>query len=269
MRSFLAGLFLLSIAASGAWGQATGSVTVLGFQYNYRPDCWTPLRVHLDSTLSKPADYQIQVHQQDLDRDVVVFSRTVPLGPQAHQDYWVYFIPQPVGRRDEGGSLPSRPADMAAVLKVYLYDKAGKTQVAALPANFQASNIDPYYTPGVYSHGRGRKMVLCVMDRESNDVVRWEEYAGGPGRAGAGDDGRGDVRPRHHPRPAGQRAGLRLGRRGRLVRRRRAGRSARSAARRWKRCGGTSGGAASSWSASRRRRNGSTAWRRWRTCCRS
>ena len=40
-----------------AQGQAaTGYVTALGYQGYYRPDCWTPLLVHLDSSLSTPEE---------------------------------------------------------------------------------------------------------------------------------------------------------------------------------------------------------------------
>src|SRR5687768_3300097 len=61
IRFLWAGLVVLLLAGSGARGQATGFVRDFGFSGNYRADCWTPILVHLDSTSSQPAEYQIQV----------------------------------------------------------------------------------------------------------------------------------------------------------------------------------------------------------------
>src|SRR3982751_1532954 len=79
MRSLWAGLLLLLCLTTAASAQATGYVQELGFGGRYRADCWVPLLVHLDSTYSQPAEYQIQVHQQDLDQDTVIYTRTVTL----------------------------------------------------------------------------------------------------------------------------------------------------------------------------------------------
>ena len=91
MRSYLAGILLLFMASSALGQAATGYVTAMGYQSYYRPDCWTPLLVHLDSSLSTPEEYQIRVHQQDLDRDIVVYTHNVTLGPNDHRDFWAYF----------------------------------------------------------------------------------------------------------------------------------------------------------------------------------
>ncbi len=176
MRSFLAGIILLSITGS-ALAQATGFVTALGFQSNYRPDCWTPLLIHLDSTLSEPAEYQIQVHQQDLDNDTVVYARTVTLSPQGHQDYWAYFVPQPIGKEGDPGGLPNTRDALAQVLKVHLYDKNGRTLIATLPAGFSINNLDPKRLAGG-SRARGKKLILCVLER---DKPSWQDYFGAQG----------------------------------------------------------------------------------------
>src|SRR5687768_8275341 len=141
MRSFLAGSVLLLLLASAASGQASGQVLSLGLgQGYYRPDCWTPLLVQLRSTVSDPQEYQIQVHQQDLDKDTVVYTRVVTLNAQAQQDFWVYFVPQPT---DDGLPPPNSPVRLGDVLRVELYDKAGKRQIARLPVSFQINNLDP------------------------------------------------------------------------------------------------------------------------------
>src|SRR5688572_20420988 len=170
MRSFLAGSVLLLLLAGSASGQASGQVLALGLgQGNYRPDCWTPLLVQLRSTVSDPQECQIQVHQQDLDKDTVVYTRVVTLNAQAQQDFWVYFVPQPTD-----GGLPVRGAvPLQEVLRVELYDKAGKRQIARLPVNVPITNIDPHSVGTLGGGGRGKRLVLWVL---SKDKPAWLEY---------------------------------------------------------------------------------------------
>ena len=153
MRFLWAGLILL-LSATGAWAQANGAVRGLGFAGNYRPDCWTPLQIDLTSTISEPGEYQIQVHQQDLDQDTVVFTRTVTLGPQARESVWIYFLPQPTEQGLPDASSPI--VQLGDVLKVHLYDKKGRTHIASLPVQTQANNFESRN-----SH-RGTKLVLVV-----------------------------------------------------------------------------------------------------------
>ncbi|QOV87351.1 hypothetical protein [Humisphaera borealis] len=160
MRFLWAGLFVLSLT-SGALAQANGYVRELGFDGNYRPDCWTPLYVHLESTISEPAEYQIQIHQQDLDQDTVVYTRTITLGPQARDNVWVYFQPQPTNDGLPGGTSATPLGD---VLKVHLYDKAGKKHIAKLPiqSTVKANSLD---TGGSGLGGeRAVKVVLVVRE---------------------------------------------------------------------------------------------------------
>ena len=173
MRLLWAGLIVL-FSASGALAQATGYVRELGFAGNYRPDCWTPLLVHLDSTVSQPGEYQVQVHQQDLDQDTVVFTRTVTLGPNARENFWVYFLPQPTD-----GGLPGQGAvaQLGDVLKVHLYDKAGKAHIATLPVQAKANNLDPGGA-GMLGGDRGLKVVLVVLDQAAYHA---QEYANAQG----------------------------------------------------------------------------------------
>src|ERR1700722_575027 len=144
MRSSLAGLILFSVTVlsltSGAMGQATGQVLGIGFNNYFRPDCWVPLRVQLHSDSNDVKTYMIQVHQQDLDKDTVVYTRRVVLNPKpAITDYFVYFIPQPT----DNGLPEGDPKALGEVLKVYLYDEAGKTLINTLPITFGANSMDP------------------------------------------------------------------------------------------------------------------------------
>src|SRR5690242_10443358 len=66
-----------SLFLSSAFAQVSGSVESVGFQNNYRPDCWTPMVVVLKAETEKSADYLIRVRQEDMDRDRPVYTRTV------------------------------------------------------------------------------------------------------------------------------------------------------------------------------------------------
>ncbi|HXE55638.1 MAG TPA: hypothetical protein VN541_21620, partial [Tepidisphaeraceae bacterium] len=75
MRSSLAGLLILTLA-SAALGQVRGEVESIGFGSGfYRPECWTPMVVRLESTIDEPAEYRIEIHQRDLDFDHVVYVK--------------------------------------------------------------------------------------------------------------------------------------------------------------------------------------------------
>jgi hypothetical protein len=182
MRSLWAGLFVLLLIASNAGAQATGNVQLLGFSGYYRSDCWTPILVHLDSTISTPAEYQIQVSQQDLDQDTVIFTRTVtlgPAGPAGHGDYWVYFLPQPTNGGLRG---PNNAASLGDVLKVHLFDKKGKTHIAALPVSREAAgavqDVDQAGSVGATSEV-APKLVLAVVGDTA--AAHEDEYAGALG----------------------------------------------------------------------------------------
>src|SRR5690242_19761401 len=76
MRSFLAGSFLLLMLAASAFAQVRGEVESIGFGDGYyRPECWTPMVVRLQSQISDPMEYRIEVHQRDLDFDHVIYVK--------------------------------------------------------------------------------------------------------------------------------------------------------------------------------------------------
>ncbi len=173
MRSFLAGLTLVLSVAASAMAGARGEVVAMGFENRYRPDCWTPLLIQLNNDASTAANYMVQVHQLDIDKDTVVYTRVVTLNANAKQQkFWAYFVPQPVGPGPNDLGLPSSAKELGEQLKVYLYDEAGKAPIATLPITFGAGSVDP---PRITSaHGHGRKFVLCVLGEE--DKVTWSEY---------------------------------------------------------------------------------------------
>src|SRR5215212_8176599 len=120
MRSFWAGIFLLIFCAPAALGQATGFVEKIGFGKSYRPYGWTPLLVNLTSQIGDAAEYEIQVRQEDLDRDRVIFRRDIVLNPNKQEQFWVYFMAQPRGFDDASA------ASLNKFLDVRLCTKGGK-----------------------------------------------------------------------------------------------------------------------------------------------
>lgn len=167
MRAFRAGLLLLLalLPAGFAFGQQAvkGDVEAIGFDFNFRPDCWTPMLVNLTSTLSEPAEYDIVVEQEDLDSDTVVYKRRITLNAGRQDRFWVYFRP-----RTTRGSLPSNRLDLQRVLRVSLFTPNGKL-VTPLPLPSQAlTNVDER------NSNRGAKLVLVV--NEGGNLPGLKEY---------------------------------------------------------------------------------------------
>jgi len=167
MRFFIAGLLILSLPAA-ALAQARGQVLSLGFNNRYRPDCWTPMLVQLTSQSADSQVYQIQIIQEDLDRDRVTYTQSVTLGgnvegrPATTENFWAYFKPKPV---DDG--LPDATdttatlATLNSQLKIFLCDKDGK-QLSSLPLTSTILNVDPKHSLG--DPARGRRLILFVSD---------------------------------------------------------------------------------------------------------
>jgi len=164
MRLFLVGL-LLGVLQSAAAAQVTGFVEGIGFDSNYRPNAWTPMLVNLTSQNEKPEDYQIQIVQQDLDKDNVTFTRDITLNAGVQQRFWAYFVPQPT---DHG--LPAQSMDaLQKVLRVYLAtrpDASGRTkQLQQLPVRFTLNNLDSGGSE--WDLQRGQRLVLWITDGSS------------------------------------------------------------------------------------------------------
>src|SRR6266566_6922169 len=133
MRSYLAG-FLLLLLPSLAFAQARGEVESIGFQGLYRPGCWTPMVVKLVPTTGSVFTGRIEVIQEDLDRDQVIFTRQItltgnpPNGSAVEQRFWMYFMPQPNRGREALDDARS-PAELCNLIRVRLCSDSGKVLV--------------------------------------------------------------------------------------------------------------------------------------------
>jgi len=164
MRGWVAGLVVV-LAQSAALAQVTGFVESVGFDNNYRPNCWTPMLVNLTSQSDSAQDYQIQIVQQDLDKDNVTFTRDITLNAGVQQKFWAYFVPQPTD-----GGLPAKSMDaLQKVLRVYLStrpDSGGHTkQLLQLPVRLTLNDLDPAQTG--FEAPRGQRLVLWITDGSS------------------------------------------------------------------------------------------------------
>jgi hypothetical protein len=163
MRLLLVGLILVALH-SAAMAQVSGFVEAIGFNNAYRPDSWTPVLINLTSQSNATGDYQIQIVQQDLDRDNVTFTRDITLNAGTQQKFWAYFIPQPTNH----GLPDSSMDDLQKVLRVYLAtrpDGGGHTkQLAQLPVRLTLNNLDP---ADPMANNRGQRLLLWITDGSS------------------------------------------------------------------------------------------------------
>jgi hypothetical protein len=176
MRWFLSGMLILW-GATALFAQAAGEVESIGFGNIYRPGCWTPMVVRLHPQGGQSAIYQIRIIQEDLDRDRVLFTKTITLGGAVEgqmdvdQRFWTYFIPQPTGK-----GLPE-PADgvreLQKQLKVLLCTADGKP-ISQLAVNHTIRSIEPYATP--FQPQLGRKLILVVVDRQARSAPALGEF---------------------------------------------------------------------------------------------
>lgn len=176
MRWVLSGILIL-LGASSLFAQAVGEVETVGFGNVYRPGCWTPMVVRLNTLAADSALYQLRVIQEDLDRDRVLFTKTISLagnteGQPAHdQRFWMYFIPQPTGH-----GLPE-PAEglkeLQKQLKVTLSTNTGRP-VGTIPLTHPIRSVEPFasgFEPRI-----GHKLILVVTDRSSRSMPAWGEF---------------------------------------------------------------------------------------------
>src|SRR5438552_13170154 len=96
---WIASMLLILLFAAQAHAQAKGEVEAIGFGGNYRGDGWTSMVVRLTPDSSSTAAYKIQVIQEDVDRDKVLYERPITLtgnseGAVREQRFWMYFLPQ-------------------------------------------------------------------------------------------------------------------------------------------------------------------------------
>jgi hypothetical protein len=181
---FYGGLLILLIHVTVGLAQPTGVVESIGFGGHFRPDCWIPMVVRIAPDSSQTATYQIRIEQEDLDRDRVVYTRTITLTgnvegqPLNEQRFWMYFIPQPAQ-----GGLPSSRHDGTTVrelqnrLKVSLHTDRGRF-VAPITISDTINNLDPARM--TYDARRGTRFVLAVGEpgRSNPDFREYETAVG-------------------------------------------------------------------------------------------
>ena len=166
MRSFLAGLLLIALS-SAAVAQVRGEVESIGFDGCYRPDCWTRLVIRLESQISEPAEYAVEIHQRDLDFDHVIYVKSgITLNGHAVQKWEICFLPDPTN-----GGLPDNLSELQQRLRVYLTDKDRGRQLVQLPITSSVINLDP---PRDQFHAKGTRLVLYVADGSSKPA--WKDY---------------------------------------------------------------------------------------------
>ncbi|MEZ0265181.1 MAG: hypothetical protein ACAI43_10675, partial [Phycisphaerae bacterium] len=175
MRFTIAGILSLLMPVV-ALGQARGEVESIGFGGLVRPGCWTPMVVRLTPTTGNIFEGRIEVVQEDLDRDNVIFTRQIVLqgntassGDKA-QTFWMYFMPQPNrGERAVINSSTTRD-ELNKIIKVRLTSESGK-ELAKIPITQTVTLADPLGR----SSARGQKVVLTVGKEH---FPRFDEYQG-------------------------------------------------------------------------------------------
>lgn len=166
MRFMLAGILLVGLSATSALGQAgaEGEVESIGFDGNYRPNCWTPIKLKLSPLTGAPRTYRIAVAQEDLDKDKVTYSRPFtlsgnPEGQKIEERVWAYYRPQPFDHTAEN-------------LKIFLYNEKGEQEVIVrVPPNTMLRTLDEE------RERPGRRLVLLVCTSQSSPM---DPYLDGP-----------------------------------------------------------------------------------------
>lgn len=152
-----------------ALAQPRVEVESIGFGQHFRPDAWCPVLVRVTPDTPESREYQLRIHQRDLDGDEVTFVRTITVtgGLDAEQrkpqKFWTYFRPEPLDGglpdgRDPGGSLTA----LRRRLRIELCDAGGKPVASAAIADAILS-LD---TAAESARGpRGARLVLLVGTR--------------------------------------------------------------------------------------------------------
>lgn len=182
MRLLMAG-FLCLFVPTVALAQARGDVQSVGFDNHIRPGCWTPLLVRLTPTTGSPFNGRIEVVQDDLDKDEVIFTRQInltgnnPNGPPLDQRFWMYFIPQPNRGDRETIDDNLNPVDLTRMIKVRLCNDSGK-ELIKLPITTSIRLLDNIRGGSMSGPPRGRKAVLAVTARSRIDASEYQAVVG-------------------------------------------------------------------------------------------
>ena len=178
MRLSLAG-FILLFTATTALGQAKGDVESVGFDGWYRPNCWTPMRLRLLSSINDARDYKIQIIQEDLDGDHVSFTRPFTLngnpdGRRSPERVWVYFRPAPrlVPLLAQAGPIPTAE-ELTRRIRIYICEPNGR-QITQIPIPRSAptlKSLDDLGSSAFSGSYRGTRLIIGVGTAESQPVL--------------------------------------------------------------------------------------------------
>ena len=153
-----------------ASAQVSGVVDTIGFDGQYRPGCWTPMLVRLQSTGAPTGLYELRVWQHDLDGDTPYYSTRVTLTQgKGEQRFWTYFLPEPIHGGMTGAM--STVGELQQRLRITVHNAAG-TELAQLALGASVPQaIDPILAFNG-DRGRGRRFVVFVRDGGSAPPLR-------------------------------------------------------------------------------------------------
>lgn len=177
MRLSVAGLIIASLLVSAA-SAADDFVQSIGINGRYRPDRWTPLVVHLTPQAAEPRPYQIQVWQDDLDSDKVLYTKDITLSPGGPQTFEVYFVPRPTG---EGIGFNS-VGELQQALKVRLCEKPAEGK-RAQDARVVIDRISIAFTVSPFDPQENQprtRLILFVTEGGISSQPVFNEYRIGP-----------------------------------------------------------------------------------------
>lgn len=190
MRTLLGGLVLAwvavcSLAATVASAQVSGVVDTIGFDGRYRPGCWTPMLVRLQSTGAPTGLYELRVWQHDLDGDTPYYSTRVTLTQgRGEQRFWTYFLPEPIRGGMTAGM--STAAELQQRLRITVHNAQG-TELAQVALGASVPQpTDPQLNAIGGRSERARRFVLFVRDGGSAPALR--DYNEPEAIAGLGED---------------------------------------------------------------------------------
>ena len=173
MRTFLGGLVLLwltIVSAGVAAAQVTGRVEMIGLDGRYRPGCWTPMLVRLQSQGSPTGLYELRVYQHDLDGDTPYFTTRVTLtAGRGEQGFWTYFLPEPVhGGLSTNGATTT--AELQQRLRITVNDATGRELIQLPVGNSTPETVDPIYSG--LTGGRAARFVVFVNASGAQPALR-------------------------------------------------------------------------------------------------
>lgn len=162
--------------------------------------------VSLRPETPEDATYQIQIHQKDIDGDIVIYTAPIAVTGQREgttpRDFKkeVYFIPKATAEPGFDFGLPN-PNDalrpLNEQLKVFVATESGR-QIAQLPIENTITSIDPRREPHMIQ--RGVKLILAVSDPDTGSQPVWNELQPQAGTLGIKEDViMVSVRPRELP----------------------------------------------------------------------